>query len=161
MPDVTVEDANGVTRVTLGMIGTTQSPDYGLKVRAPDGSTTIIDGTSDMFRIVATGTLSTSGAGTGTAQAAVTLTTGISTIPTALIWTEFLDTGTSQNAGEQSSTMVINLTSGAIAFLYEGWAELTATAGQTRMVVQTTATPVGAGGRAGVYRYYLMQQVAF
>jgi len=161
MSTLTVEDANGVVRVTLGQISAGPPPDYGLKVVSSDGSTTIIDGTSDVFKIVASGTLTTSGAGNGQSQSAVTLTTGITVIPTCLIWQEFLDAGTSQNAGQQVNALVINLTSGAIAFMYEGWAELTATPGQTRVVVQTTATPIGAGGRAGTYRYYVMQETAF
>jgi hypothetical protein len=157
--DVGVEITDGqAVRARLGLL---QNGNYGLQVIAADGATVIIDGTSDVFKIVATGTLGTSGAGTGTAQGAVTLTTGLGVIPVCSVWQEFLDTATSQNAGEAGSSLIINLTSGAIAFLYEGWAEATAVAGQTRVVAQTTATPVGAGGRSGTYRYYLMQEVAF
>ncbi len=56
MSDVTVSDALGNIRVVLGNIGTPQKPDYGLQVVGPGGQTTIIDGTSDMFKIIATGT---------------------------------------------------------------------------------------------------------
>lgn len=160
MGDVTVEDANGVVRVLLGNIGTDQDPDYGLIVTSSDGSTVIIDGTSDMFRIDATGTLSTSGAGTGTAHASVDLTTGLLDIPTCLIFEEFTDSLFGFNAGEPASALVLTA-AGLVSFLYEGWAEITAVTGVTKVVVQTSATTAGAGGRGGAYRYYVLEQVAF
>jgi hypothetical protein len=58
-----VSDANEVDRVILGDLG---NGDFGLKVIGPDGTTEIIDGVSDVFRIVGTGTLNcTAGAGAG------------------------------------------------------------------------------------------------
>jgi hypothetical protein len=51
---IRVEDGNEVERVALGKLG---SGSYGLRVNNPSG-TVIIDGTSDMFRISASGTLS-------------------------------------------------------------------------------------------------------
>jgi hypothetical protein len=54
---ITVADQAGVTRVQLGQIGSSFGQNYGLKVVSSDGSTVIIDGTSDMFRIAATGTV--------------------------------------------------------------------------------------------------------
>jgi hypothetical protein len=53
---ITVADAAGVTRVQMGQIGTSFGQNYGLKVIGPDGQTVIIDGTSDIFKIAATGT---------------------------------------------------------------------------------------------------------
>jgi hypothetical protein len=53
-----VQDANGVVRVTVGEISQ-NPPDYGLQVTGPQGGPgVILDGTSDMFRIAATGTVS-------------------------------------------------------------------------------------------------------
>lgn len=159
MGDLTVEDANGVVRARLGMIGTTQSPDYGLKVTSSDGATVIIDGTSDIFKITATGVLNTSGAGTGTATASVLLGITATNIPTNLVWEEFNDAGTGFNAAEISNAMVVTA-AGAVAFLYEGWAELNGTSNVV-VIVRTTATTAGAGGRVGNYRYYTLQEAAF
>ena len=59
-----VADASGVTRVQVGMIGTYTAQTYGIKVVSSDGSTVIIDGTSNMFKIATSGTGSkTSGVG--------------------------------------------------------------------------------------------------
>src|SRR5438128_7085956 len=52
---VKVIDAAGNIRVYLGNI---PGGDYGLQVVSSDGATVIIDGTSDIFKIVATGTTS-------------------------------------------------------------------------------------------------------
>jgi hypothetical protein len=52
---IIVSDANEVDRVILGDLG---NGDFGLKVVGPDGTTEIIDGISDVFTILATGTLS-------------------------------------------------------------------------------------------------------
>lgn len=57
---IVVSDASGADRVLLGDIG---GGDYGLKVTSSDGTTVIIDGTSDIFKIVATGTTSITQAG--------------------------------------------------------------------------------------------------
>jgi len=55
-----LEQGDGLNvRVQLGDISAAKDgSSYGLKVISSDGSTTIIDGTSDMFRISSTGTLS-------------------------------------------------------------------------------------------------------
>jgi len=54
---ISVSDALGVQRVLLGQIGTLpDNPDYGLKVLSIDGVTVVIDGSSNMFKIQATGT---------------------------------------------------------------------------------------------------------
>lgn len=77
---IKVADSLGVDRVTLGQISipTEANPtgDYGLKVVSSDGATTIIDGTSNMFKIAATGTLNWPAAGAG---AQTTNTTDVAT----------------------------------------------------------------------------------
>lgn len=50
-----IKDLNGVIRVLLGAFG---NGDFGLQVTSSDGSTVIIDGTSNMFKILASGTVS-------------------------------------------------------------------------------------------------------
>lgn len=64
---------NTIDRVTLGDLG---SGDFGLKVVAEDGATVIVDGKSNMFKIAASGTLSSS---TGPNNSSVTLSTTYAT----------------------------------------------------------------------------------
>jgi hypothetical protein len=65
-----ITDSAGVIRVTMGALG---NGDYGLKIVSSDGSTVIIDGTSDMFRIAASGSLNATALATNTAVASATL----------------------------------------------------------------------------------------
>jgi len=58
------------TRVQLGKL---PSGDYGLRVVSSDGSTVIIDGTSNMFKIAANGTLSLTQADETEGETSVTL----------------------------------------------------------------------------------------
>jgi hypothetical protein len=65
-------------RVQMGKL---PNGDYGLRVVGPD-STTIIDGTSDMFRIIADGSLaSATGPNNGSVTQEVTLATGLTYAP--------------------------------------------------------------------------------
>lgn len=88
---LTVTDATQ-TRVHLGKLAgyagiPTDSTDYGLVVLAPDG-TTIIDGTSDIFRIGFSGTFSVPAPlGQGEDTNAVDLDTGVTTVPAFLAFT--------------------------------------------------------------------------
>lgn len=54
---ISVADAAGVERVRVGKISDT---DYGIRIVSSDGTTVVIDGTSNMFKISATGTLTRS-----------------------------------------------------------------------------------------------------
>ncbi len=83
---IEVSDANSHRRVTLGNI---PGGDWGLQVWSADGSTVIIDGTSDMFRISTTGTLSlTTADGTDNNNTLDISALGTqTTTPTALFWT--------------------------------------------------------------------------
>jgi hypothetical protein len=75
MPPITIEDNSGIVRVTLGDISPAgDDSDFGLKIVSSDGTTVIIDGTSDVFRIQATGTLSKTQATGGSGSTVVTLT---------------------------------------------------------------------------------------
>lgn len=76
MPDVRVEDANGVERVLLGNLGTDDAPDYGLRVKSSDGTTVIIDGTSDIFKIAESGTLSLSVVNNSSGSTTASITSG-------------------------------------------------------------------------------------
>lgn len=88
-----VTDGASTVRVFLGDISGGAGTDYGLKVISSDGTTVIIDGTSDMFRIAATGTLTiSSGPAAGVTVAANTLlATGLTYSPASQ---GFLESGT-------------------------------------------------------------------
>jgi hypothetical protein len=75
-------------------VGKLPSGDYGLRVVSADGATVIIDGTSNMFKISATGTLTiTLAAGDMTNSAEITLYgLGVHTIAPA--FTAYASTGT-------------------------------------------------------------------
>jgi hypothetical protein len=77
---LTVGDAAGVTRVQLGQIGTAFGQNYGLKVVSADGATVIIDGTSDIFKIAASGTLAVTIGSVSSNETTVTLT-GLGALP--------------------------------------------------------------------------------
>jgi hypothetical protein len=57
--DIGLEVTDGVnSRVQLGLLPTGGAGTYGLRVVSSDGTTVIVDGTSDMFRISASGSTS-------------------------------------------------------------------------------------------------------
>ena len=83
---IEVTDGSGATRVWLGALG---AGEYGLKVVSSDGSTVIIDGTSNMFKILASGTMSvTAVASTMAVITEVTLSAlgTFTEIPASLSW---------------------------------------------------------------------------
>jgi hypothetical protein len=74
------------TRVQLGKL---PSGDYGLLVTAPGGTTTIIDGTSNMFKIAASGTMNgTKADGSDGTVTTVELTAlgELSAVPGFIVW---------------------------------------------------------------------------
>jgi len=86
---VRVEDDTGLIRVAVGRISAfvdeEDTGDFGLVVRNPEGLV-VIDGTSDVFKIVATGTINLTGpngggAGGGTSASSVDLATGLTYRP--------------------------------------------------------------------------------
>jgi hypothetical protein len=82
---IRIFDDNGIERVTIGEISDDEPPDMGIIVRDPSGLTEIIDGVSDVFRIVATGTLLTAAVGTNaTSASTVDVTTGLTYAPAVI-----------------------------------------------------------------------------
>jgi len=93
---VEVNDGS-VDRVTLGALG---GGDYGLKV-VNSGSTVIIDGTSNMFKILATGTHSVAlGVGPNVSGGDAVTLTGLGTLSTTPAHLTFLATGNTTNANQ-------------------------------------------------------------
>jgi hypothetical protein len=86
-----IRDGGDRLRVQLGALG---GGDYGLKVTSSDGSTVIIDGTSNMFKILASGTVSVSQTNPGGTVSDTTLT-GLgawTTIPICISGVSFSNT---------------------------------------------------------------------
>lgn len=144
-------------RVQLGNI---PSGDYGLRVVSADGSTVIIDGTSDMFRIAATGTLSVAmPAVDGSSSATVTVTAlGSSyTTPPAYIASTTLDTGSLTMFRAVDHAMGVNSVSGAVVYIAS--TTVYVVSGQV-VVALNCLSPETALGTTGGCRYYILQQVA-
>ena len=93
-------------RVQMGKL---PSGDYGLRVVGPDGSTVIIDGTSNMFKILATGTQDTGSIATdSTASVSVTLT-ALGTFSTTPAHISFLANGTTSAANQHLGYFLTNV----------------------------------------------------
>jgi hypothetical protein len=144
MPPVIVQDKNGNTRVTLGDISVAQDDsDFGLKVVASDGTTVIIDGTSDVFKITATGTTSLTVPANSSATTSVSLP-GLGTVTLAPAHACYIgDTsgaGANKFLGNYSNTSLgwIAATSGGATTTQSTVSALHARAGCT--VVSSTVT---------------------
>jgi hypothetical protein len=154
---LTVADAAGSTRVTLGMIGTVDAPSYGLRVVSSDGTTVIIDGSSNMFKIIATGTLTRAFvAATGSATASTTLTAlgaGYS-VPPACLWSVAYD---NSGANLRTSGEVIVTTAGVGSINWRALGYLSLSAGQVVANLQTDSTLINPGTTAAA-RFYVLQE---
>lgn len=152
--DITAEDASGVVRGVIGQIGTAANPDYGIKILAPGGAATIVDGTSDVFTIVASGTMTTplfSGAGVRTAV--VSVGTGITYAPTFYAW--------AQRTSGVGSVNVPSITwNPATGLLIESLTVDLVTVGAAQTLTAST-TSSAATEVARVYRWFILKQVAF
>ena len=160
---VSVYDAAGNQRVVLGQISST--PDYGLKVVSADGTTVIIDGTSDMFRIAATGSstlagVDGSGAAGGTASNVITLSTGLTFAPATMIFYSL----TGSSAGQIPTPYYIWDSSNGFA----GSGLVTDDFHGQAAVVNTNQTQVSlfwgtrlnrSGATSRIFRYYVLEQV--
>jgi hypothetical protein len=131
----------------------------GLALCAGNGNgTVIIDGTSNMFKIAAEGTISTTNVG-GTpanATASVSLSTGFTYIPALVLYSQWND-GT-YNVDEVCPNGVYSA-AGALCFLYEGWTSVIST-NHTRVLVHTFATTAGLGGTVAQYKYFVLKEAA-
>jgi hypothetical protein len=121
------------------------------------GTGAIIDGISDMFRIVASGILTTPNVSGLPAKGAISvvLGTGISYLPVNFFLLESSD-GIGNTVELCPNQTISN--AGAIAYVYEGWCR-SDLAGTTTVIAQTFATTAGAGSTDNVYRYYILSQI--
>ena len=172
--DVGLEVTDGTrSRVQIGHLVATG--DYGIRVVSSDGTTVIIDGTSDMFKIAATGTQSLNvGASSGETAVSVTLT-GLGTYTTcpAYLAVETADT-TSQTSNRHSGQFRFN-NGGFIASVSGGATTFQVVASSTVFNTGITLTGASSGNAvvtlwannqsANAYansgnRYWVLQEVA-
>lgn len=154
--------ANGVVvndgttdRVTVGDIGS----NYGLKVVASDGTTVIIDGESNMFKIQASGTLSRAFPALGTASSSTTVLSGLgstSTIPAAIfLVTDVGDVTNGRFLGQMSA---IDIPTGRIAFRAQANIELSGSPSGNIQIIFTTMSPLDDPGTTALCRYYVLEE---
>jgi hypothetical protein len=137
----------GVDRVTLGALG---GGDYGLKV-VNSGATVIVDGSSDMFRIVTTSTFNSPVAsGSGTFTSTVTLSTGLTDVPAVVCWMEAV-------RGLMIPYIIWNHADGLVTEHWEVWIENVNT-NQTKLTCQLRTRFADS---AYTIRYFVLEQTAF
>jgi hypothetical protein len=151
-----IVDGSGITRVVLGALG---GGDYGLRVTAADGSTVIIDGTSDMFRIVATGTDTITGCNGGgvacTATKVLDINTGLTYSPSHL---DFL--GAVAGRAETLPRTVINNTAGGGTVLDHIRVFMEWIAGDHTQITLSWETGVNRSANTYSWRYYILTQAS-
>jgi hypothetical protein len=161
--DVGLEVTDGIrSRVQIGHLVATG--DFGIRVVSSDGTTVIIDGTSDMFRISVTGTLATTWPtitnSTNFADIALTGLGTFGSVPPAVMW-ETIPTASSAGAIRRAGTYLISFQASGIA---DSYLECTSTIdGSSHLVVELDAnTNTGAYG-AGIdvgARYWVLAQTS-
>lgn len=150
------------TRVHIGRLDaiTGGTDQFGLYVSGPDG-TTIIDGTSDMFRIATTGTIATAGCnGTGGActnsteihiptglEAAPVMLAFAGTSPTSLPLHSVADMGAPGGGGAVIDSLTIAAL--AVPAYLETW-----------ITLYYSSYDTDNSGSTATVRYYLLHQVA-
>jgi hypothetical protein len=125
-----------------------------IQLTSTDGTTTIIDGVSDVFKIIASGTLSTGGVvPPGQSSNQVNIATGLSTLPTYLSFVELV-AGVSKvgNTVTSSGTAISQATGDSLTNLYSGITQYAC----------WTSDPVAAPAQGPLlFRFYLMLEISF
>ena len=165
MSNFVTEDHNGTQRVVMGMIGTDSSPDYGIKITSSDGSTTIIDGTSDVFKIVATGTQTQAFPAAPTSAAATVTLTALGSgysVPPMCVWSLTFDNSGVLSAQFRTGhiAMVVGATSGIVDWLAEGDIYLSGAGGTPIVRLTAYSSALNPGTTAGC-RYYVLMETGF
>lgn len=168
---ISVADALGVERVRLGRISGT---DYGLKVVSSDGATVIIDGSSNMFKIAASGTLSVTIADQSAGNSTVDVT-ALRPQSTSLALLAMIGTVNSASdvrrgaffADGQAFTRFVAATSGGavttraivLQHYYYAASSLVGGSSDTPRVTLSGVNETGAS-KTAYLRYYLLQETA-
>lgn len=154
---VSVTDDALQERVRLGRL---PSGDYGLRVVSSDGSTVIIDGTSDMFRIAATGTLNANGPAGALPSTLATVNTSVD-VATGFTYTPFVAGYLNWPAGSTTNTpltFVGYYSDGTLARVDR--LVVWAIAGAQTRVQWTCQARADYSPQAATVRYYILEQVA-
>jgi len=152
-----VKDTTGVERVTLGKIG---ASDYGLKVVSSDGATVIIDGTSNMFKILATGTQTVAFPAAGLGDSVETTLSGLGsyTTPPQCLYTTADDTSVTLKRGVDADMAVV-LASGHMNWRASSYVKLSASPGNVVIALDVASMLASPGGSAS-QRYYVLAETA-
>lgn len=153
-----ISDSAGVIRVTLGSLG---NGDYGLKVISTDGTTVIIDGTSDVFKIAATGTLSKAVVNLDnsvTSSAALSGLGTYTTTPAHLAHTSLDNVNTGHRRA--AAFVAINGIAGGAISSSIGWYFATFLDGSSFANVILVVTDANAGNQTVWVKYYILEEAA-
>ena len=157
---INVTDLGGTMRVRLGRIVEFQEAvtenDYGLVVRNPAG-TVVIDGTSNMLKIAASGTLTPPNNATGPAEvsATVDLATGLTNPPAYLGFVNY-------GSGEARTLPyeISNWLGDGVGIDWYYMKVQVVNTDQTRVAAEVKTRR--AGGLSGLpFRYFVMQEATF
>lgn len=175
---VTMDGANGITindgthdRAILGAIG---GGDYGLKVISNDGSTVIIDGTSDVFRIAYSGTQSIAVADGGSGTFVNTTVTAYGTLATTPAYLGYTSQDNTSIANRFLSVFIYNATVNAYTASTSGGAVNQRTIGiQTMLatnhihlsasnypIVTTSGWNFSGSSQTMYTRFYILEETA-
>ncbi|GAC1673879.1 MAG: hypothetical protein NVS9B8_16510 [Candidatus Limnocylindrales bacterium] len=151
--DVGLEVADGVqSRVQLGLLPVGIN-NYGLRVVAADGTTVIIDGSSDVFKIAASGTSTMPTAAANTdATSSIQVNTGFTYRPAMLVYM------LSTNALLLPYTL-INITTGAVVTVHSAFCQTSGPGNQTTVIFDLQNANSGPLGGQSV-KYYILQEAA-
>lgn len=142
-------------------LGRLPSGDYGLRVVASDGATVIIDGVSNVFKILVSGTITTASfTQPNEATATVDVTTGLNVDPANLC---FIDLGDGAHAVPMlvPSTLATDPNPTHILDLYEAWVADSTTADKSTVTARTRSWRSGGTEPVRTYRYNVFAETAF
>jgi hypothetical protein len=150
------------SRVIVGLITPISQtpPDFGLKVVGSDGSTVLVDGTSDMFRISATGTQSVAFPAAGNVNFTnvnlSALGTGYTT-PPACLWSMTYDNSAITNGRAANPQQAINISTGVVKWQAFGFISIVTGSPQVELdAASYTTNPA----TTAACRYWVLAQTA-
>lgn len=160
--DIGLEVTDGTnSRVQLGLL---PSGTYGLRVVAADGTTVIIDGTSDMFKIAAKGTQSvtiTAGNLSNTASTSITLSNPASNTPLVICHHVVGSVATLGTVAMYTDSVFTGGAGNGVLFHEFCWGEITAVTTTSVTLALKAWRDTNVGSVTYQQSYYVLQEVAF
>jgi hypothetical protein len=155
--DVGLEITDGsVSRVQLGLLPTGGAGTYGLRVVTAAGAFVIIDGTSDIFKIGATGTVTiVSGPANGTNVTGFldNISPGIGSWPSNFPANNWF------TSGQILPYITFTLATGVMAQIQEGFTGAGTNPGTIKASWRWGSFNAGVGGVSGTNRFYVFSEV--